>query len=350
MFVTLAMLLGGLLLLIGGGEALVRGASRLAALAGIPPLIIGLTVVAFGTSAPELAVSVKAAFAGSPDIALGNVVGSSIFNILLILGVAALIVPLTVNRQLIRLDVPVMIIATIIVWLFCGNGVVGRGEGFALFLALPAYIGWLVWEARQAPADQGEGAEATKGGALRSIVFIVVGLAMLVLGSKWLVEGASSLARAWGVGELMIGLTIVAAGTSLPEVATSIIAAVRGERDIAVGNVVGSNIFNLLSVLGGAALLSGGVNVTGAALQFDVPFMAAVTLLCLPIFISGTEISRGEGFIFLAFYAGYLAFVVMRGTAHPAAWPFVRLLWWTFLPVVLLVVGGALRPLWRKKV
>ncbi len=348
MFITLAMLLGGLLLLIGGGEALVRGASRLAALAGIPSLIVGLTVVAFGTSAPELAVSVKAAFAGSPDIALGNVVGSNIFNILLILGVSALIVPLAVNRQLIRLDVPVMIVATVVVWLLGRNGVVGRGEGIALVLALSAYIGWLIWEARKAPAEQDK-QPIVRGGALKSIVFIVAGLAMLVLGSQWLVEGATALARVWGVGELMIGLTIVAAGTSLPEVATSIIAAVRGERDIAVGNVVGSNIFNLLAVLGGAALLSGGVNVTGAALQFDVPFMAATTLLCLPIFISGAKISRGEGLIFLAFYAGYLAFVVLRAMAHPAAWPFVRILWWTFLPVVLTVAGVALRPLWRKQ-
>ncbi|HPQ68378.1 MAG TPA: calcium/sodium antiporter [bacterium] len=348
MFITLAMLLGGLLMLIGGGEALVRGASRLAALAGIPSLIIGLTVVAFGTSAPELAVSLKAAFIGSPDIALGNVVGSNIFNILLILGVSALIVPLAVNRQLIRLDVPVMIVATVVVWLFCRNGVVGRGEGIALVLALPVYIGWLFWQARKKPADKND-KRAVQGGTLKSIVFIVAGLAMLVLGSKWLVEGASALARAWGVGELTIGLTIVAAGTSLPEVATSIVAAVRGERDIAVGNIVGSNIFNLLAVLGGTALLSGGVNVTGAALQFDVPFMATATFLCLPIFISGAEISRGEGLIFLAFYVGYLVFVVLRGTAHPAAWSFARILWWSFLPVVLLVVGAALQPLWRKK-
>jgi len=258
---TLVLFLLGLGCLIGGAELLVRGASRLAAAAGISPLVIGLTVVAYGTSAPEMAVSVQSALAAQADIALGNVVGSNIFNVLFILGVSALIIPLTVAQQFVRKEVPIMIGASLLLWLAAADGVIARWESALLFAGIVAYTVYLVRESRRErreiqeeyAAEFGAAPAAKGGGVAVNIGLVLAGLALLVLGSRWLVDGAVAIARAAGLSELVIGLTIVAAGTSLPEVATSILAAVRGERDIAVGNVVGSNIFNILAVLGIAA-------------------------------------------------------------------------------------------------
>lgn len=316
---TILLFLLGLALLVVGAELLVRGAATLARRLGIPSLIVGLTVVAYGTSAPELAVSTKAALAGSADLALGNVVGSNIFNVLFILGVSSLILPLAVSRQLIRLDVPLMIGVSLLAWVLVLDGNFSRAEGVLFFLGAVVYTVVLVMMGRREAAASGpeEGAPPKSApGIARDLVLAVAGLALLVLGARWLVDSSITIARAIGVSELIIAVTVVAAGTSLPEVATSITAALRGERDIAVGNVVGSNIFNLLCVLGGAAALSPeGVGVSSAALAFDVPMMVLTALLCLPIFFTGAIISRHEGALFLGLYVAYVAILIVGATA-----------------------------------
>jgi cation:H+ antiporter len=325
--VTFTWLAAGLALLIVGAEFAVRGASRLAAASGIPPLIVGLTVVAFGTSAPELAVSIQSALGGEADIALGNVIGSNIFNILVILGLSAAITPLVVAQQLVRLDVPLLIGLSILILLLGLDGRIGRLEGGLMFAGLIAYTIFLVRISREESQEiRDEYTQQFRDGrstGIRSWLFntalIVVGLGMLVLGSRWLVSSAVSLAQVLGLSELIIGLTIIAAGTSLPEVATSAIAALRGERDIAAGNVIGSSIFNLLSVLGLSSLLApSGVGVPQAALAFDIPVMIAVAVAALPIFFTGRVIARWEGWLFLGYYMAYTAYLILDATQHDA--------------------------------
>jgi cation:H+ antiporter len=322
-FATLALFAIGLALLIGGAELLVRGASALAARLGISALVIGLTVVAFGTSAPELAVSVQAGLAGKADIAVGNVVGSNIFNVLFILGLSALIAPLTVARQLVRLDVPVMIGVSLLVLLLALDGGVSRYEGALLFFGIVAYTAILL-RAGQLAGNAAAGSEFARTNGLLAhlpvqLASIAAGLTALVLGARWLVDGAVAMAQALGVGEAVIALTIVAAGTSLPEVATSVVAALRGERDIAVGNVVGSNIFNILAILGVSALVTpGGLEVAPAMLRFDVPVMLAVAVACLPVFFAGYQITRWRGALFLGYYLAYTLYLVLAATRHDA--------------------------------
>jgi cation:H+ antiporter len=324
---TVFLLIAGLALLIAGAEILVRGASRLAAAAGISPLVIGLTVVAFGTSSPELAVSVQSAFAGQADIALGNVIGSNIFNILFILGISAAIIPLVVAQQLVRLDVPIMIGVSLLVYLFGLNGQIGRLEGLLLFAGIVTYTVFLIRQSRKENKEVQEEYAREYGdrqphGARHTIVnllLVVGGLALLILGARWLVDSAVSLAQALGLSELIIGLTIIAAGTSMPEVATSIVAAMRGERDIAVGNVVGSNLFNLMAVLGLTSLVApDGVPVAAPALAFDLPVMIAVALACLPIFFTGFRVARWEGWLFLVYYASYVLYLILDASQHDA--------------------------------
>jgi cation:H+ antiporter len=337
---TILTILAGFALLIAGAEALVRGASRLARAVGIPPLIIGLTVVAFGTSAPEFAVSVQAGLVGQGDLALGNVVGSNIFNVLFILGVSALTVPLVASSQLVRLDVPVMIVVSALAWILAADGKVGRGEGVALMTGLVAYTGFLVFLAKK--QRQGPGSDETPAPSRSwrqlaiSAASVVAGLVLLVLGAGWLVQGAVDLSRWLGVSELLIGLTIVAAGTSLPELATSLVAGIRGERDIAIGNVVGSNIFNILGVLGAsAAVASQGVAVDPAALRFDIPVMTAAAVACLPVFFTGGRISRLEGMLFLAYYVAYVVFLVLQVTASPRLTTFANAMLYIVIPLTL---------------
>lgn len=327
---TIGAMIVGLVFLIGGAELLVRGASRLAAAIGISPLVIGLTVVAFGTSSPELAVSLQSAFSGQADIALGNVVGSNIFNVLFILGLSALIVPLVVAQQLVRLDVPLMIGASVLMLLMGLDGKIGRLDGLILFTCIVVYIVFAIWQSRKEQAQiQAEYAQEYGSEKLPSrttfqmalnVGLVVVGLILLVLGSRWLVAGAVEIARFLGVSELIIGLTIIAAGTSLPEVAASVTAAAKGERDIAVGNVVGSNLFNILAILGLSSLIApDGINVSGAALSFDIPVMIAVAFACLPIFFTGFTIARWEGALFLGYYIVYTAFLALTATQHTAS-------------------------------
>lgn len=314
----------GLIFLIIGAEALVRGASRMAAVLGISPLVIGLTVVAFGTSSPELAVSVKSALSGQASIAVGNVVGSNIFNVLFILGVSALIAPLVVSQQLIRLDVPLMIALSVIVLILALDERFSRAEGLVLVVSLAVYVGLLIFRSRRESTESSEQRAREPGphakiGWAKNIGLILGGLLLLVLGSRWLVDAAVSFAQYLGVSELVVGLTIVAAGTSLPEVVTSVIAAVRGERDIAVGNVVGSNIFNIMGVLGLSSIVAPmGIDVSTAVIGFDIPVMIVVALACLPIFFTGGVISRKEGVLFLGYYVIYTLYLVLAASHHDA--------------------------------
>jgi cation:H+ antiporter len=348
---SFALLGAGVGLLVLGADWLVQGASRLAISLGVTPLVVGLTVVAFGTSAPELAVSVGSAFAGQADLALGNVVGSNIFNVLVILGLAAAITPLAVAQQLVRLDVPLLVGASGLVWLLALDGQIGRGEGSLLATGIVAYTLFSVRQSRsESAAVRAEYAQefgATTPRPARDAGLVVAGLVLLVLGSRLLVMGAVALAQSFGLSELLIGLTIVAAGTSLPEVATSVIAALRGERDIAVGNVVGSNLFNLLCVLGLTAIVSpGGVPVAAAASNFDLPVMTAAAVACLPIFFTGHAVSRGEGLLLLAWYAAYLLWLALSATGHAArGWVSIAVLGFA-LPLTLAGLGISL---WRAR-
>lgn len=331
----------GVGLLIIGADILVRGATRLSVLAGISPLVVGLTVVAFGTGSPELAVSILSVLDGESDIAVGNVVGSNILNVLLVLGASAVITPLVIMRQLIRIDVPIMIGAGVLVLLLALDNHLGAFDGVLLFSGIVAYMVFSVYVSRNSGETGAGDAAAGKleeGGRWRpwlvNLALIAAGLVLLVWGSRWVVNGATTMAQALGISKLIIGLTIVAVGTSLPEVATSIVAAVRGQRDIAVGNVVGSNIFNLLAVLGLAGLVSPhGIDVSPAALYFDIPVMIIVSVACLPIFFTGHMIARWEGGLFLAYYIAYNAYLVMKTTEHDALGLFTDLMLVFILPL-----------------
>lgn len=343
-------LVGGGVLLILGAEALVRGASRLAAALRVSPLVIGLTIVAIGTSSPEIAVTLKAAAAGQSDMALGNVVGSNIFNVLFILGVAALVAPLTVAQQLLWLDVPIMIGAGALLALLCLDGDVSKAEGALFLLSIAGYTIFLIAKSRQEPnevmaeyARRYHSAIANAMEAVLHALLCAAGLALLAWGARLFVAAASDLARLLGVSELVIGLTIVAAGTSLPEVAASVMAGLRGERDIAVGNVIGSSIYNILLVLGAAALVApNGVAVSQPVLTFDLPVMLAAFVACLPIFASGHTIARWEGALFLGYYLAYVAYLLLAAQQHDAL-PYFNAAMWTFvipLTVVTLAVVG----------
>jgi cation:H+ antiporter len=385
---TLLLLAGGLALLVLGGELLVRGSARLAALAGLSPLVVGLTVVAYGTSAPEMAVSLRAGFSGNDSIAVANVVGSNIFNILFILGACATLAPLVVDRRLVRVDVPVMIVVSLAAGIFAIGGRISPLEGAFLAAGAVAYTVWSLRSGRVERAPAASGAEgqvlsaegagdeipddsvgwrwtaavaslatlAFAGAALdwfaysesaitlvgaliflcapllcggakgqradfaRQLGLFLAGLGVLVVGAGWLVEGAVVLARSLGVTDAVIGLTIVAAGTSLPEVAASIIATIRGQRDIAIGNVVGSNIANLVAILGVASLATpGGLHVAPQLLRVDIPLMIGIAVVCLPAFYTGYLVRRWEGIVFFGAYLAYTAHLVADATGHAIA-------------------------------
>ncbi|MFN1836035.1 calcium/sodium antiporter [Balneola sp. MJW-20] len=318
---TLLYFIAGLLLLIGGAELLVRGASRIASALGIPSLIIGLTIVAFGTSAPELAISINGVISGQGSIALGNVIGSNIFNILFILGLSSVITPLFVSSQLLKLDVPLMIALSITVIALGWDLLLSRVDGLLLVSGLIIYLGVLIYISLKNRTDMNavdhpDDPDLPLNWFLQGF-FVVTGLLLLILGSRWFVNSAVEIALYLGMSELVIGLTIVSVGTSMPEVVTSVIAAFKGEREIAVGNVVGSNIFNLLSVLGITALISpSGIPVSEAVIGFDLPVMTVVAVACIPIFFTGGIISRWEGAVFLGYYVAYTLFLFLNATQH----------------------------------
>ena len=338
----------GLGILTLGAELLVRGAVGLATAVRISPLVIGLTVVAFGTSAPELVVSIQSALIGKAGIALGNVVGSNIFNVLFILGLSAMIIPLRVNQQLIWLDVPLMIAASGIVWWLSADGALGRLEGAGLLTGLVAYTLWLTWQGRKEgdpqvivehTAELPQPKQTSWWSLARSVGCVLLGLGMLVGGSQLFLDGAVTLARQWGFSELIIGLTLVAAGTSLPEVATSVMAAIKGERDLAVGNVIGSNLFNLLGVLGTAALLAPqGVAVSAEVLAQDFPVMLIVAVACLPIFLTGHVIHRWEGAVFFTYYLLYTGWLVLSAQAWTMGLHRLTVVLWGLIPLTVVAI------------
>lgn len=348
----------GLAALILGADLLVRGASKLALTLGISPLVVGLTVVSFGTSAPEVAVGIGAVLEGKTNLALGNAIGSNIFNVLFILGLSALITPLVVNIQLIRQEVPIMLGASLLLLLFCLDGQLGWSDGILLLVLMVAYTAFLVWQSRrQGQATQDEYADefvpppqgGWRDGVPAQLLLIGVGLGLLVLGSDWLVQASVAFAKALGVSDLVIGLTIVAAGTSMPEVATSVMAAFKGERDIAVGNVVGSNTFNILGSLGVSSVVAAvtgnsGLQVPPSALHFDLWVMSAVALACVPVFMTGREIARWEGAVFLAYYLAYLTYLVLAAQKHDALQAFSSAMLSFVLPLtVITLVAASLR-------
>ena len=359
MMIDIALVLAGFVVLVKGADWMVDGASRLALRIGITPLVVGLTVVAFGTSAPELAVSVTSSLQGQADLAVGNVVGSNIANILLILGVSALVAPLTVNHQLIRLDVPIMVGSSVLLYVLAVDGELGLWDSSLLAGCVIAYVVFLIHHSRRernraviAEYEEGLSADAREPGTTAGNLFLLfVGLVGLVAGSQLLVTGAVGIARDLQVSELVIGLTVLAIGTSLPELATSVVAASRGQRDIAVGNVVGSNIFNILSVLGFTGITSlEGIPVSADALRVDIPVMLAVTLACLPIFRSGFVVSRTNGAIFLGSYALYLVFLVLSARNSPLVESFQSLVLEGLLPgLLILTVVLFVRELGRER-
>lgn len=357
---AIVFLVAGFVVLVLGADWLVRGASRLATAVGISPLVVGLTVVAFGTSAPELAVSVMSAFNGQADIALGNVVGSNICNVLLILGISAIIIPLTVHRQLVRLDIPVMVGASLLMWAMALDGSIGRLDGMVLALLVVGYTIYLIRRSRReetavreeyekeygAPTDEKPSAAMI----FKMLGLIVAGIVGLVLGSKWLVDSATFIALEFGISELVIGLTIIAFGTSLPEVATSIMAALKGERDIAVGNIVGSNTFNILTVLGIASVVSpAGISVPAEALRFDIPFMVMIALVCWPMLADGLKVSRINGIFLISFYGAYLAYLFFLSTNRDGTDLFFNLWIYAALPAVVIAMLWMGARAWRAR-
>ncbi len=328
----------GLVAVLAGAELVVRGAGHAAARARIAPVVVGLTVVAFGTSAPELAISLRAALSEeAANIALGNIVGSNIANVLLVLGVSAALAPLIVAQRLIRSHVPIMIAASLGTALLALDGHLGTADGLLLLAGLGLYLAFIALRDRESAEEipaPGKASVPQIGGLL------LLGLALLVGGANFLIDAAAAIAGALGISDLVIGLTVVAVGTSLPELATSAVAVLRGEREMAVGNVVGSNIFNLLAVLGCAALLTpAGVSVAPAALYFDLPVMIAVALACLPVFFTGYTIARWEGIVFLAYYAAYIAYLFLAATEHAALAPFSGVMLGFVIPLTLLTVA-----------
>lgn len=299
------LLIGGLALLVGGAEWLVRGAVRVALLLRVPAGIVGLTVVAAGTSLPELFVSVSAALRGAPDLSTGNVVGSNIYNIALILGLSALVQPLVTDRPTVRYDWPVVLVAALALWGLGADGRLGRLDGLLLFGGHLAYVAWLVRRAHVDRVDESEGGGSLPG----ALLGILLGLVALTFGSRLLIDGATSIAEAFGVSQRVIGLTIVGVGTSTPELATSVIAAWRGQNDIAIGNVLGSNIFNILFILGASAVVTA-LPVHPGLLASDIPWMLGITILLLPLLLTGHRIVRAEGMLLLGVAAAYTAFLL----------------------------------------
>lgn len=346
-----ARIAAGLVLLVLGGEFLVRGAAALARRMGISALVIGLTVVSAATSAPELAVTIGAVLRDEPGLAVGNVVGSNIVNVLLILGLAALVVPLAVKQRLVRFDVPLMVVLSVGVLLLSLDGRISAVDGLILFCVMLVHVVMTIVISRRgakiavdAPdlgvvspdtgsAVKTEVAPADSFG--KSLLLVLLGVALLVAGATLLVEGAVNIADSLGVSSLVVGLTVVAVGTSLPELATSIIAVRRGEGDLAVGNVVGSNIFNIGLVLGLPAMISlEGIPVSAAAVAFDMPVMLAAAVALLPIAFTGFAIARWEGGLFVGLYLAYTGYVVLTATAHYALEGFSATMAWFVLPLI----------------
>jgi len=310
--ITVAQALGALVLLYLGGEALVRGASTLALRAGISRLAVGLTVVALGTSAPELVVSLDAALTGANDIAVGNVVGSNIANIALILGLSAVVRPIVVHAKVVRLDAPIMILAALVLVGLMADGGASRVAGGALVIGLGAYVAFTLVESRRNPGEAGEVRTPVEPAAspriLVTAMLVAAGIGLLAGGGHLLVAAAVNLAEAMGISQAAIGLTIVAVGTSLPELATGVVASMRHHGDIAVGNAVGSNIFNVLGIVGVTAIVH--PLHSGEVTRLDLGFMAVLACLLWILLLTRSRLGRMEGMFLLASFVAYARFVL----------------------------------------
>lgn len=310
MALTLVLFVTGLLILVGGAESLVRGSSALALRLGITPLVIGLTVVAFGTSSPELAVSIESALSGSSSIALGNVIGSNVANIGLILGITAIIRPMSVQPSLLKQQIPLMIAISFVIWAMAADMAITFWDGFILVAALIGFLLHSYRSSKDSPEDEEVlpcEVQTLKDKTWFCILLILIGLAGLIGGGMLFVRSAVEIAQIYNVDEAIIGLTIVAIGTSMPELATSVVAAIRKESDIAIGNIVGSNIFNILAILGIASLISplSGLGFSTA----DYVVMISFAVILLPMAWSGRTLSRPEGTVLLLGYLSYMAYI-----------------------------------------
>jgi cation:H+ antiporter len=321
------LIVGGLAALIVGAELLVRGGTGLAGWFGIRPMVIGLTVVSLGTSVPELAIGIDAAVTGSPGLAVGNIVGTNLVNVLLVLGLSALLVPVAFERRTLRFDLPAMTAAALALLLLSLNGMLGRAEGLLLLVGGAAYTWALLRISRRdSPATDSETPAGAAGGEstvlaqaehrpLRDTGSLLAGMALIVLGAELLVEGAVSSAESLGVSEAVIGLTVVALGTSAPELVTTLVSTRRGDRDIAIGNLLGSSIYNIAVVLGLTVMVAPeGVPVPDEVLAADLVLLAVVAVATVPVFVSGARITRAEGALFVATYLGYLSWLLLART------------------------------------
>lgn len=319
----------GLVTLVVGAEILVRGASRLALALGVSPLVLGLTIVSIGTSAPELAVGVTANLQGSASLAIGNIAGTNVFNLLLILGLTAAIRPIQLQLRLVRIEVPVALVAGLLLWFFTFNGTLSPLEGGVLVAIGVVYtIGIVRLSRRESPEVESEFSESyasqslppkQDGSALpiilRASALLLIGLALTIVGADWLVDGSVVVARSWGIPEAVIGLTIVSAGTSAPELVTSVVATLKGESDVAIGNLLGSCIYNILIILGVTAVASPvGIGVAREFIVFDLPVMLGCFALCIPAFVTGRRLSRLEGLVGVALYVVYISWLLITRT------------------------------------
>ncbi len=346
----------GIGLLFGGGEFFVQGAIALSLIFGIPQLVIGLTVVSLGTSAPELFVSVISVLSGSDELAISNVVGSNIFNVMVVLGSSALIVPLKVESRLVRRDVPILLAVSAAVWGMASAGRVTWQSGVALLIALVINTVWEVRTAREQPEEMGNAEpeinlETAKNSWSQSLIKLLIGIIFLGLGSNLLVKGASAAAGLLGVSEAVIGLTIVAAGTSMPELITSIVAAFKGRTDLAIGNVVGSSLLNQLLVLGSSAIVSGGEGLEildNLLINRDLPVMVLTTLACMPIFWTKGRISRTEGGVLIGLYIFYIIDQVLPKTLPTWQDEFRLIILCVILPAVIGLITFQMISHWKQ--
>ena len=342
---TILLFIAGLVALISGAELFLKGVDHFGLKWGISPVVMGLTVVAFATGAPELAISLQAATSGSADLVLGNIIGSNIANILLILGITAFLKPLDITRRIVRVDVPIVILASALLFGLALDGGLSALDGIILLSGLVAYSIFTYFQVKK---DRNAGKSLhldeleeekkhLSTGAFfyfKNIGFLIAGLVLVVLGSGWMVDSAVTIARIFGLSELVIGLTIVSIGTSLPEIATSMSAARKGNADIAVANVMGSNLYNILLTLGLTLVIAPGIlPVSADAIKLDLPFMVAVSIACIPVFIAGFNLTRTDGILFLTYYAGYLAYLVMSTLGSSFISTFHIVFYWAVLPV-----------------
>ena len=340
--------LGGLVLLVGAGHVLVNAASRIGSRMGLSPTLIGLTIVAGGTSAPELAVVFQSLRADDPELAVGSIIGSNIANVLLVLGLAAVIGSIAVTSRMIRVDIPFMIGATVALLVLSLDGALSRFDGILLLGALITFIGWTI-KASTSSAHQFKRAHEIRGatadtrpatiGWTGPVLAFAVGIAGLAVASRFVVSGAEQIAVNLGIPELIVGLTIVALGTSAPEIVTTLVAALQGNRDLAVGNAVGSNIFNILLVLGLTSSVSGGLPFGADAIRLDLPVMVAAAIACLPMVFWDHTLQRWEGAVFVGYYLAYITFLALDGTGHWAGDPFAFVMLFFVVPLTAITIA-----------